>query len=496
MMQLLAFDYGAGSGRAVLGRFDGSKLETQEVHRFLNQPVALPDGLHWDILRLYHELKQGIIQCVRQRYGNLNGIGIDTWGVDFGLLDANGVLLGNPYHYRNHRTVGMIDYAAQKIGLEEIYRTTGIAFQQFNTIYQLLAFLQQQPALLDQADRLLFIPDLLNYFLTGEKYCEYTIASTSQMLDIQKGGWAREMLEQLELPTRILPELVQPCRVLGGMRPELLEELNLQPLSVITVAEHDTASAVAAVPAAAKDYVYLSSGTWSLMGVETTNRIIREKMFRYNFTNEGGVNHTIRLLKNIMGLWILQECIREWQQAGESIEFADLDRLTEMAVPFSSLINPDDPLFFTPGGMTEKIRDYCRYTRQSVPGTKGAIIRCILESLALCYRRVLQELEEIIGFELPVIQIVGGGVKNDLLNRFTADATGRRVLAGPVEATAIGNLLCQLIALGEVKDLAQARELVRTSFPVREYLPERDGGWDSAYERFLLLRTHTMSKHS
>ncbi|HYH02236.1 MAG TPA: rhamnulokinase [Bacillota bacterium] len=487
MLRLLAFDYGASSGRAVLGRFDGFKLETEEVHRFLNQPVLLPNGFHWDILRLYHELKQGIIQCIQQGHGNLNGLGIDTWGVDFGLLDSKGVLLGNPYHYRDHRTEGMIERATRQISREEIYRITGIAFQQFNTLYQIMAMQEHQPTLLDQADRLLFIPDLLNYFLTGEKYCEYTIASTSQMLDIQKGNWAQGMLERLGLPTAILGELVQPCRVLGDIRPELLEELNLQALPVISVAEHDTASAVAAVPVVEKDFVYLSSGTWSLMGVETSNRVIREKMFRYNFTNEGGVNQTVRLLKNIMGLWIYQECIREWRQAGDSIEFADLEKLAEMAVPFSSIINPDDPVFFTPGGMTEKIRDYCRTTRQSVPGGKGAIVRCILESLALCYRKVLQELEEITGIELPVIQIVGGGVKNNLLNRFTADATGRRVLAGPVEATAIGNLLCQLIALGELKDLKEARELVRASFPVREYLPEKSAGWESAYERFLLI---------
>lgn len=487
MLKLLAFDYGASSGRAILGKFDGEKLTLSETHRFSNDPVTVNGRAYWDILRLFHEMKQGINKCVQNGDADLAGVGVDTWGVDFGLLDSSGDLLGNPVHYRDPRTEGMVEIAAGRVSKEEIYLTTGIAFQKFNTLYQLLSMREKKSPLLEKARTMLFVPDLFNYFLSGEQASEYTIASTSQMLSAATRNWAWVMLDRIGIPTGILKKLVNPGTILGKLRKELAAELKVPRIPVITVAEHDTGSAVVSVPANEGKFAYLSSGTWSLLGAETNNPVINETTYKLNYTNEGGINQTARLLKNIMGLWILQECKQEWDREAKKLGYEELEQMAEQAEPFGSLIDPDHQLFYSPGMMPEKITEYCRITKQKIPGAKGEMVRCILESLAFKYRMALDGLETVVGSSLDVIHIVGGGSLNTMLNQFTANATGKPVLTGPVEATAMGNLLAQLIALGEVGNLQQARMLVRKSVSVTEYTPRETGNWNEVYQRFKKL---------
>lgn len=483
-LKVLAFDYGASSGRAILGRFDGERLELEEIHRFSNDPVRAGASLHWDILRLYHELCQGILRYKQKGESDLAGMAIDTWGVDFGLLTASGELLGNPYHYRDSRTDGMIEAACRKVSKAEIYRETGIQFMKFNTLYQLLALKLESSPFLAQAETLLFTPDLLTFFLTGEKRSEYTIASTSQMLNPICGDWAWPLLEQLEIPRSILTELVEAGTVVGRIKPDLAADLGVPGLPVIAAAEHDTASAVVAVPAQGTDFAYLSSGTWSLIGVELPAPQINDTTYRLNYTNEGGIDHTTRLLKNIMGLWIFQECKREWDQTGLGTSFGELLSEAAAVEPFGCLIDPDAEPFGSPGRMIEKIRDFCRATGQQIPGNRGEVVRCILESLAMKYRMALEGLEEIVGHPLSVLHVVGGGSQNELLNQFTANAINKPVIAGPVEATAIGNLAVQLRALGAVRNLSEIRQLVRASVPLREYQPRNRESWEQGYQRF------------
>lgn len=487
MLKLLAFDYGASSGRAMLGRYDGSRLDLNEVHRFANEPVMIGDSLYWDILRLYHEMKQGILKCASTGHRDIASVGIDTWGVDFGLLDSSGRLLGNPFHYRDSNTEGMIEEACKLVPEAEIYGRTGIAFQVFNSLYQLLSMRLNNSPLLEKAETMLFTPDLLRYFLTGEKSSEYTIASTSQMLDAHTGDWATDLLDKLGIPKKILAEIINAGTVAGKLTAGVAGELGMERVPVVAVAEHDTGSAVVSVPAVEGRYAYLSSGTWSLLGVESAVPVINDSTFRLNYTNEGGINRTIRLLKNIMGLWIYQECKRAWDKSGEVISFDGLEAGAAASEAFMAFIDPDDGSFFSPGKMPEKIQDYCRRTGQKIPGTKPQIVRCIMESLALKYRMALDGLERIVGYPLPVLHIVGGGCKNIMLSQFTANAISRPVIAGPVEATAVGNLVTQLLALGEVKNLGEGRTLVRNSFPSVEYAPADNAGWDAAYERFLSI---------
>lgn len=491
MLKLLAFDYGAGSGRGILGKYNGEKLTLSEMHRFSNDPVTVNGRIYWDVLRLFHEMKQGIVKCVQNGDGDLAGIGVDTWGVDFGLLDVNGDLLGNPVHYRDPRTEGMLQLAFGRIPKEEIYSTTGIAFQKFNTLYQLLALKESNSPLLEKAAALLFIPDLLNYFLSGEQASEYTIASTSQMLSAAARNWAWEILDQLGIPAGILKELIQPGTILGKLRGELAAELRIPEIPVIAVAGHDTGSAVVAVPASKGKFAYLSSGTWSLLGTEIEYPVINEATYYLNYTNEGGINGTTRLLKNIMGLWILQECKREWDREAEKLDYQQLNTMAEQAEPFQSLINPDHQLFYSPGKMPAKIVEYCRKTNQKIPGSQGAMVRCIFESLALKYRMALEGLETVVASSVDTVHIVGGGSLNQMLNQFTANATGKLVLAGPVEATAIGNLLVQLMALGEIGDLEQARMLVGKSVSITEYTPKETDKWNEVYQRFRKLVTES-----
>ncbi len=488
-LKLLAFDYGASSGRAMLGTFDGERLELTEVHRFANDPVTVNGSMYWDVLRLFHELKQGVRKAAQQ--APLACVGVDTWGVDFGLLDCHGDLLGNAYHYRDQRTEGMVEFASGQVPLAEIYEATGIAIQKFNTLYQLIALKHQKAAVLEQARTLLFIPDLFNYFLTGQMFSEYTIASTSQLVGADSRNWHYPLLERLGIPTHVLTELIPPGMVLGSLRDEVAAELGVKPFPVAAVAGHDTASAVAAVPADRPDYLYISSGTWSLLGIETNAPVNTPDSFRLNFTNEGGINHTVRVLKNIMGLWIIQECKRYWDRAGATESFQQLMELAEAARPFTALIDPDDPVFYSPGQMPQQLVAYCHRTGQTPPHGKGEIVRVVLEGLALKYRMVAADLEQTANVKLPVIHIIGGGSQNTLLNQFTANACQRPVKAGPVEATAIGNLIGQLLAVGAVADLTEARLLVRNSFPVQIYEPRQTELWDETYGRFVELIRNT-----
>jgi rhamnulokinase len=483
----LAFDLGAESGRAVIGRFDGQRLTLEEVHRFPNGLVRLLDSLHWDVLRLFTEIKNGLAKSVHQPGSEPASLGLDTWGVDFALLDERGVLAGNPYHYRDRRTDGMLEEAFRRVPREEIFAQTGIQFMQLNTLYQLLAMVVQKSPLLSIADTLLMMPDLFNYWLTGQKVSERTIASTSQCLDPNTGDWARSLVEKLGIPSRIFPAIVEPGTVLGKLLPAIADETGAAGVSVVAPGCHDTASAVAAVPAESTNYAYLSSGTWSLMGAEISTPIINATSRDYNFTNEGGVCDTIRLLKNITGLWLIQECRRTWAGEGEPLSYDEITRLAEAAPPFVAMIDPDAGDFLAPGNMPARIREYCARTGQAVPESKGAIARTALESLALKYRWTLEKLEETLGHRVETLHIVGGGSQNRLLNQFTADAIGRPVVTGPVEATAAGNVLMQMLALGHIGSLEEGRELIRRSFETATYLPREMNAWDEAYARFLNL---------
>lgn len=487
MLKLLAFDYGASSGRGMLGKFNGNKLSISEIHRFSNNPITINGSLYWDIMNLFKEMKVGISKCINNCKSDIAGIGVDTWGVDFGLLDSNGELLRNPYHYRDPRTNGMIDIASKYVSKQEIYDITGISFQKFNTLYQLLSMKETNHPVYKRSETLLFIPDLLNYFLTGIKSSEYTITSTSQMLDSKTNNWAVDMLKEMDLSFNILADIINPGTIVGKIKKEITEELNINNIPVIAVCEHDTASAVVAVPSSNMECAYISSGTWSLLGIEASMAIINKDSYKLNYTNEGGINKTIRFLKNIIGLWILQECKREWDSSGEILEYNELILLAEKAKPFNSLIDPDKDAFYSPGQMVKKIVNFCKMTGQKIPETKGEITRCVLESLALKYRMAVEELEDIIGYSISEIHIVGGGSQNKMLNQFTANSTGKKVISGPVEATAIGNLMVQLLALNEVKDLEQIRTIIKNSFLIQEYEPSDLELWDEAYDRFKKL---------
>lgn len=485
MLKLLAFDYGASSGRAIAGLYDGNIIKIEEIHRFSNDPISVNGTLYWDVLRLFFEMKQGIHKAAKIYGQDISSVGIDTWGVDFGLLDKEGNLISNTVHYRDLRTQNMIEEASSIVSKEEIFDITGIAFQKFNTLYQLLAVKKKQPHLLENAKTLLFMPDLLGYFLTGEMNCEYSIASTSQMLDARTRTWAFDMLEKLDLPVDILRPVVNSGTKLGQTSSVINDELNINGITVFSVAGHDTASAVMAVPASEERYAYLSSGTWSLLGVELNQPVINQKTYTLNYTNEGGFNNTIRLLKNIMGLWIYQECRRSWEKEGIPVTFDELENSAWSAEPFKCFIDPDDDMFYSPGKMPQKVVDFCRATGQRIPENRAEIVRCIMESLALKYRYTLDGLEDILGWQMPQLNIVGGGSQNKMLSQFASNACNKPVITGPVEATAIGNLLCQLISAGELRDIHEARELVRCSFPVHEYEPSDKEQWDEAYARFV-----------
>lgn len=485
--KMLAIDLGASSGRGIVGAFDGERLTLRENHRFSNDPVNLCGRLYWDILRIFHEIKLSVQKTVLDGDA-VSSIGIDTWGVDYGLLDRAGRLLSNPVHYRDTRTDGAQELVSRTVPAEELYRVAGIQTLNFNTVYQLAVEREEAPEKLAQAERMLNIPDLLNYFLTGRMANEYTILSTGALLDAKKRDYAWELLDRLGIPRRLFGDVTAPGTDLGTLLPQVQGETGKTDAHVLTVASHDTASAVIAVPSEEKDFLYISSGTWSLMGTELSDPLINAESRAANFTNEGGACGTVRFLKNIMGLWIIQESRRQWRREGKDYSFAQMEAWAKESTPFRSLIDVDDSDFATPGDMPEKIRAYCKRTAQPVPESVGEVVRCIYESLALKYRSVAERVMELMGRRARVIHVVGGGTKDRFLSQLTADACGIPVCAGPEEATAIGNLMMQLMAAGEVSDLGQARRVVAASFETKQYLPTADRNmWDEAYGRIRTL---------
>ena len=476
----LAFDLGAESGRAVLAHLQSGILTTEEVHRFANEPVEYGGSLHWDVARLWVEIRKALAGFEDVE---LAGIGVDAWGVDYALLGEGGELLQNPYHYRDRRTQGVMEEVLRKVGKEEIYHATGIQFMPINTIYQLIATQRRQPKLLAAAKQLLTIPDLFNYWLTGNAVCELTNATTTQMVDPVKRCWATQLMQQLDLPPDLPAALVEPGSIIGTLLPAIATRSSLANSPVIAPACHDTGSAVAGI-SARDGTAFLSSGTWSLLGTELDSPVITSEALRLNFTNEGGVNGTTRLLKNVMGLWILQCCRQSWTAKGQLYEYRELMELAAGQTPFRHLVDPDDESFLRPADMLAAIDQFCARTHQPVPREPGEYVRAILESLAFKYRLVLKNLEHVTGKRIEQIRIIGGGSKNRLLNQFTAEATGRKVLAGPAEATALGNVAVQILATGGASSLREVRDIVDRSFPTEVFEPIDPDKWSQHAERF------------
>lgn len=494
----LAVDLGASSGRVVAGVFDGCRLRLEELHRFDNGPVAAGGSLFWDVLGLWTQTCHGLHLASAKFGAGVKSVGVDTWGVDFALLGRRDVLLGNPFSYRDPRTDGVLEHAFQFAARDEIFARTGVQFMQFNTLFQLLAMRLENSPLLEIAESLLMMPDLFHFLLTGVKTNEFTNATTTQFYDPARRAWAKGLLAKLQLPTHILGEIVQPGTTIGALTRQVAADTGLGNVVVVAPGTHDTASAVLAAPSLLQpsqqpQWCYISSGTWSLMGVETPEPIINETSLRLNFTNEGGAGGTIRLLKNIAGLWIAQECRRVWAHAGTEYTWDDLTRKAAAAPALRACIVPDHASFQTPGDMPARICEFCRQTGQPIPDSEGAIMRCALESLALRYRQVLGWLEELTGGRLETIHVFGGGARNAQLCQFTADACQRRVLAGPVEATALGNVMMQAIASGAIGSIREGRQVIANSFKIEEYLPKDKAPWDEAYRRFEPLTKSLMA---
>ena len=487
----LSFDLGAESGRAILGRFNSGLLSLQEIGRFRNEPLISDGGLHWDVPRLWQEMRSILHSIGARGVERLNGIGVDTWGVDYALLGENGALLENPFHYRDARTRGVMERALKILTPELVYRVTGIQYLPFNTLYQLYATQLLTPSKLETVKHFVTIPDLFNFWLTGKIVCERTNASTTQFLDVHKREWSKELLHKLGIPTDMLPPLVEAGTILENLLPEVAAGNDaLARTSVIAPACHDTASAFAAVHSG-KNVALISSGTWSLLGTELSDPIVTDEARRLNFTNEGGVGGTVRLLKNICGLWLLERCRKDWQSEGRAIEYQELFAQAAAEPPLQHLVNPDDSSFILPEHMPQAVAAFCVNSGQSTPIGLGSVTRSILESLALKYRQVLESLESLVGTKFQEIRIVGGGSRIELLNQFTADATGRRVLAGPVEATALGNLAMQMVATGVVTSLGEARDIISTSFPTRVFEPKNSDRWNEVFERFRTLSANS-----
>lgn len=484
--QVLAFDFGASSGRAILGRLEDEKIVMEEVHRFSNDPVKVGNTMYWDTLRQFYEIKQGIVKA--KHNGGFESLGIDTWGVDFGLLDEKGNLLESAVHYRDERTVGRQEEVFKKISKEKIYNLTGIQFNNFNTIFQLYSLVQDRPELLERASTLLLTPDLFNYFLTGEKKAEYTMVTTTQLMDAKTQKWSDEILEALTIPKEILPEIVSSGTVVGNICEDISKELGIEPAKVIAVASHDTQSAVVAVPTEDEDFIFISCGTWSLFGTELKEAVINNTSYELDVSNEGGYGDAFTFLKNIIGLWLVQESRRQWIREGKEYSFGELEVMAKEAEPFQSFIDPDAPEFNGAGDIPGSIRAFCEKTGQKVPETIGEIMCCINQSLALKYRYALEQIEECTGKHFDKIHMIGGGIQSKLLCQMTASASGRKVIAGPVEATALGNIAVQLMALGEIRDVQEARQIIKNSETTYEYEPQDREKWDAAYEKFVKLQ--------
>ncbi len=482
----LAFDLGASGGRAIAGILDNGKLELRELHRFKNQMTYIHGSYYWNIFSLFDELKKGLKKCISDYQIKPQSIGVDTWGVDYSLITGQGELVGLPYAYRDHRTDGIMDEFFSVLPREDTYFLTGIQFMQLNTLFQLYASVKQGYSGLKIADHLLFTPDTLNYLFTGIKKNEYTIASTSQLLKPGEAEWESRLFKAAGIPEKLQGEIVQPGTILGKVVPEISEETGCGDILCVAVASHDTASAVVSVPAQEGNWAFLSSGTWSLLGIESPVPLVSKKSLDMNFTNEGGAEGTIRFLKNIMGLWLIQECKRIWDNETE-LSWQDIVNLSLQVKPFKCLINPDDDMFLNPGNMPDAIVKYCKATGQPVPENKGEVARCIYESLVLKYRYTINNIENITGKKIEKLHIIGGGAYNEMLNQLTANAVGIPVIAGPTEATAIGNIMMQAKALGVVNSVSEIREIVSNSVDVITYVPKPELDWDSAYKRFLKL---------
>lgn len=482
----LAVDLGAESGRVIAGCFDGSRVTLDDVHRFGNGPVSLGGSLRWDVLRLWEEIQRGI-GIAGEKYGDrIASVGVDTWGVDYVLMTAKDELLGQPYNYRDSRTSGLLDQALSRVPREQIFAATGLQFMEINTLFQLIAMANQNPELLALADVFLMMPDFFHWCLSGSRVVEFTNATTTQFYNAGERDWAFELLRKLELPTGMLPSVVDPGTKLGTLREDVSQRTGLKRIDVVAPATHDTGAAVAAVPTentGSANWAYISSGTWSLMGAEVAQPVLTNAALQRNFTNEGGIDGTWRLLKNIMGLWLVQECKRSFERRGKSHDYAQLTKLAGEAEPFRSLVEPNDDRFLAPDDMPAAIVDFCNTHNEPAPETEGQFVRCALESLAFKYRKVLGWLEELTGERCEVIHIVGGGTQNELLNQFTADACGRPVVTGPVEATALGNVLVQARTAGEIGSLAEIRDVVRASSTMGRYEPRDAAAWDNAFER-------------
>lgn len=483
--RVLAFDFGASSGRAMIGIYNGETIEIKEIHRFTNDPVIVNGVMYWDTLRLFHEIKQGLIKA--KHAGGFDSIGIDTWGVDFGLLDKDGRLLENPIHYRDERTKGMIEESFKLLPKDEFYKITGLQFMELNTVFQLLSLAKDRPEILERTDKLLLTPDLFAYFLTGVKSTEYSIASTTQLLDAKERVWSKTVLEALGIPESIFTDIVPCGTVIGQLSDEICEELGVDKVDVVSVASHDTQSALIAVPAKEKDFIFLSSGTWSLLGTELDAPVIDENSEKYNITNEGGCEYKASFLKNIIGTWLIQESRRQWIREGQEYGFGELESMAKQEKPLQSFIDPDAPEFVPAGNIPRRIREFCKNSGQPQPESIAQVVRCIDESLAMKYRMALEEIEDCTGKHYDTIYVVGGGTQSKLLCQFTANACGRKVVAGPIEATVLGNLVMQLAAAKDVKEidsLQAARDLVARSSRIDTYEPEDQEIWNKAFEDF------------
>ncbi|HXY17774.1 MAG TPA: rhamnulokinase family protein [Gaiellaceae bacterium] len=483
MATLAAVDLGAQSGRVAVGRFDGERLGVTEVHRFPNVPVRTRDTLNWDILRVYRDVLDGLRAAAREA-GHVDSVAVDSWGVDFALIDSKGRLVQNPVHYRDARRARAMDGVLTRIPARELYDRTGIQLMPLNTVFELGAMAAEVDPALHAAETMLLIPDLLHYWLCGVSTSEFTNATTTQCFDPHAGGWAADLLERLDVPTRLLPDVVQPATRLAPLSRAVVEETRLGGAEVVAVATHDTGSAVAAVPFRQPGSIFISAGTWSLVGLETKEPVITDAAFAANLTNEGGVGGTFRLLRNVTGLWLIHECRRVWAEEGREHSFDQLVALAKDAPALQSFIDPDDATFGDPGDMPARVRAFCAHTGQPEPVEPGAIVRCILESLALKHAQTIDVLASVTGASPREIHVVGGGARNELLCRWTADAAGLPVLAGPEEATLLGNLLVQAVALGEISSLAEGREVVRASVVPTAYEPQETSTWQEAKERF------------
>ncbi len=481
--QVLAFDFGASSGRAILGRLEDGKIVMEEVHRFSNDPVKIGDTLYWDTLRQFYEIKQGILKA--KLNGGFESIAIDTWGVDFGLLDKQDKLLENAVHYRDERTLGKQEEVFKEFSKSELYGATGIQFNDFNTIFQLYSLVKDRPELLERAETLLLTPDLFNFFLTGEKKTEYTMATTTQLFEAKNREWYKELFEVLGIKENIFPEVVPSGTIVGEIREDICQELGISATKVIAVAGHDTASAVVAVPTEEEDFVFISCGTWSLFGTELKEAIINETTYEMNVSNEGGYGNNYLFLKNIIGLWLAQESRRQWIREGKEYSFGELEKMALEVSPFQSFIDPDASQFNSVGDIPGRIRAYCKETGQQIPETVGDIMCCINQSLAMKYRYTLEQIEKCTGKHYGAIHMIGGGIQSELLCQMTANACNRKVIAGPVEATALGNIAVQLITLGEIADVKEARKIIAESEVIHTYAPQNEEQWNLAYDKFL-----------